>query len=160
MSTSVFSGSGAIALPSTGEPTLVSIVAKTAGGGSSTHCSNLPLLSIDDLTVQDRVQVDCSLDGAFHILKASGGYGSCSLTFLDAMHGCNGASTGFKSALREYVKLRKNDKGRLMDVTIKTPSGKVTFNGYLLGCKASLRRVEGDIAILTVTYTLIGDLDT
>lgn len=161
MASTVFSTStGVIELPSTGDPVLVSIVSRASGGGSSTHCSNMPLISIDDLTTTDRVQVDCSLDGVFHVLKASGGFGSCTLTFLDAMRGCGGGALSFKSALREYVRMRRNDKGRLMDVTIKLHDGKVTFNGYLLSCKASLRKIEGDIAIMTVSYTLIGDLDT
>lgn len=160
MSTNIFSSkTGTVKLPDSTDPILVSIVAHSPTGGARTNCSNLPLISIDELTSSDRVQVDCSLDGVFHILKAAGGFGSCQLTFMDAIHGCSGSSSGFNSALKEYVKRRKRDEGSVVDVTIKLPKENVVFRGYLVTCSASLKKYEGDMALLLVSYRLLGDFD-
>lgn len=160
MSDPIFSNNNhTVLLPSSENSTdtpLVSIVAHSASSGSSTSISKLPLLAVN-LTTADRIQVDCSLDGVFHILKAEGGWGQCTLQFLDAITTCND-SDSVESALDRYRKLRKRSEGTVVDVKIQTKSHKVTFSGYLLSCSAEISKQRDGIATLAVSYTLLGDI--
>ena len=160
MPTSIFSDSSkTVSLPSGMEleaTPIISIVGRSAKSGSQTISSNLPLIAINDLSSTDRLQVDCSLDGVFHILKAKGGFGRGSLTFLDGIKNCASGST-FKSALKEYIRSRKKAAGSFVDVTLRLGGDKTTFSGYLTSCSVDVKQQQGNITYVFVTYGLIGD---
>lgn len=168
MSTTIFNqiSSALIGADSAQRTVLASIRVATNGGDVGDN-NLLPLVSISELSHQNRQQVDCALDGTVHVLSAAGGLATCQMTFMDRLTVCNTpgvrntTNSSDRSALRTYRKLTEDLKGSHIEVAILAENGRdnlAKFVGVVKSCTVTAQ-TKGGIDTLLVTYIMQGVME-